>query len=55
MTLDVTRLELSPFGRNCYLVRRPDGDEAIVVDPGWPGDLFTALLTAGAFAAFLAK
>ena len=24
------------------------------VDPGWPGDLFTALLTAGAFAAFLA-
>jgi cation/acetate symporter len=24
------------------------------VDPGWPGDLFTALLTAGGFAAFLA-
>jgi cation/acetate symporter len=24
------------------------------VDPGWPGDVFTALLTAGAFAAFLA-
>jgi cation/acetate symporter len=24
------------------------------VDPGWPGELFTALLTAGAFAAFLA-
>jgi Na+(H+)/acetate symporter ActP len=23
-------------------------------DPGWPGDVFTALLTAGAFAAFLA-
>jgi hydroxyacylglutathione hydrolase len=39
MTLDVTRLELSPFGMNCYVVRRPDAGEALVVDPGWPGEL----------------
>ena len=38
MSLDVKRLELSPFGMNCYVVRRPDGDEAVVVDPGWPGE-----------------
>jgi hydroxyacylglutathione hydrolase len=41
MSLDVKRLELSPFGMNCYVVRRPDGDEAVVVDPGWPGELAT--------------
>ena len=23
---------------NCYAVRRPDADEAVVVDPGWPGE-----------------
>ncbi|HEY7003691.1 MAG TPA: MBL fold metallo-hydrolase [Gaiellaceae bacterium] len=39
MTLDVTRLELSPFGMNCYVARRPNAAEAIVVDPGWPGEL----------------
>jgi hydroxyacylglutathione hydrolase len=38
MSLDVKRLELSPFGMNCYVVRRPGADEAIVVDPGWPGE-----------------
>jgi hydroxyacylglutathione hydrolase len=34
MSLDVTRLELGPIGTNCYLVRRPGADEAVVVDPG---------------------
>jgi glyoxylase-like metal-dependent hydrolase (beta-lactamase superfamily II) len=34
MNLDVTRLELGPIGTNCYLVRRPGADEAVVVDPG---------------------
>ncbi len=34
MPLDVTRLELGPLGTNCYLVRRPAGAEAVVVDPG---------------------
>jgi glyoxylase-like metal-dependent hydrolase (beta-lactamase superfamily II) len=37
MSLDVTQLELGPFAENCYVVRRPGGDEAVVVDPGWPG------------------
>jgi hydroxyacylglutathione hydrolase len=39
MALDVTRLELSPFGMNCYVARRPGADEAVVVDPGWPGEI----------------
>lgn len=39
MSLDVTRLELSPFSMNCYVVRRPGADVAVVVDPGWPGEL----------------
>jgi glyoxylase-like metal-dependent hydrolase (beta-lactamase superfamily II) len=38
MSLDVKRLELSPFGMNCYVVRRSGADEAVVVDPGWPGE-----------------
>jgi len=38
MSLDVKRLELSPFVMNCYVVRRPGADEALVVDPGWPGE-----------------
>jgi len=38
MALDVTQLELGPFPVNCYLVRRPEADEAVVVDPGWPGE-----------------
>jgi glyoxylase-like metal-dependent hydrolase (beta-lactamase superfamily II) len=37
VSLDVTQLELGPFAENCYVVRRPDSDEAVVVDPGWPG------------------
>src|SRR3954462_7468648 len=38
MALDVTQLELSPFGMNCYVVRRSGAGEAVVVDPGWPGE-----------------
>jgi hydroxyacylglutathione hydrolase len=41
MALDVTRLELSPFAMNCYVVRRPGANAAVVVDPGWPGELPT--------------
>jgi hydroxyacylglutathione hydrolase len=38
MELEVTRLELGPFPVNCYLVRPESGEEAVVVDPGWPGE-----------------
>jgi hydroxyacylglutathione hydrolase len=37
MSLEVTQLELGQFAENCYVARRPGGDEAVVVDPGWPG------------------
>jgi hydroxyacylglutathione hydrolase len=39
MSLDVTQLQLSPFSMNCYVVKQADADEAVVVDPGWPGEL----------------
>jgi hydroxyacylglutathione hydrolase len=38
MPLEVTQLPLGPFQSNCYVVRRPGADEAVVVDPGWPGE-----------------
>jgi hydroxyacylglutathione hydrolase len=38
MSLDVTQLELGPFPVNCYVVRRPGSAEAVIVDPGWPGE-----------------
>jgi hydroxyacylglutathione hydrolase len=37
MSLEVTQLELGPFAENCYVARAPGADEAVVVDPGWPG------------------
>jgi hydroxyacylglutathione hydrolase len=37
MSLDVTQLELGPFAVNCYVVRAARAQEAVVVDPGWPG------------------
>ena len=37
MSLDVTQLELGPFAVNCYVARAAGADEAVVVDPGWPG------------------
>ena len=38
MDLDVEQLPLGAFQSNCYVVRQPDADEAVVVDPGWPGE-----------------
>ncbi|HEY3070683.1 MAG TPA: MBL fold metallo-hydrolase [Gaiellaceae bacterium] len=37
MSLDVTQLELGPYAENCYVVGREGADEAVIVDPGWPG------------------
>jgi glyoxylase-like metal-dependent hydrolase (beta-lactamase superfamily II) len=39
MPLEVQQLPLGPFQSNCYVVRRPDANEAVVVDPGWPGEV----------------
>jgi hydroxyacylglutathione hydrolase len=38
MTLQVEQLPLGAYQSNCYVVRVPDADEAVVVDPGWPGE-----------------
>lgn len=33
----MTQLELGPYAENCYVARHPGAEEAVVVDPGWPG------------------
>jgi hydroxyacylglutathione hydrolase len=38
MPLEVEQLPLGAYQSNCYVVRVPDGAEAVVVDPGWPGE-----------------
>jgi len=38
MALDVEQLPLGAFQSNCYVARHPDAPEAVVVDPGWPGE-----------------
>ena len=38
MSLQVVQLPLGAFQSNCYVVRGPSADEAVVVDPGWPGE-----------------
>jgi hydroxyacylglutathione hydrolase len=43
LSLDVIQLSVAPIGTNCYIVRRPRGDEAVVVDPG--GEAPRILLT----------
>jgi glyoxylase-like metal-dependent hydrolase (beta-lactamase superfamily II) len=39
MALQVDQLPLGAYQSNCYVVRRPDAEEAVVVDPGWPGEV----------------
>jgi hydroxyacylglutathione hydrolase len=39
MSLQVEQLPLGVYQSNCYVVRRPDAAEAVVVDPGWPGEV----------------
>ena len=38
MALEVEQLPLGAYQSNCYVVRRPGAAEAVVVDPGWPGE-----------------
>jgi glyoxylase-like metal-dependent hydrolase (beta-lactamase superfamily II) len=38
MALEVQQLPLGAYQSNCYVVRRPEADAAVVVDPGWPGE-----------------
>jgi glyoxylase-like metal-dependent hydrolase (beta-lactamase superfamily II) len=38
MALEVAQLALGAYQSNCYVVHRPDAAEAVVVDPGWPGE-----------------
>jgi glyoxylase-like metal-dependent hydrolase (beta-lactamase superfamily II) len=47
MGLEVTQLPLGAFQSNCYVVRRPGADEAVVVDPGWPGEVARILAELG--------
>jgi hydroxyacylglutathione hydrolase len=39
MGLEVEQLPLGAYQSNCYVVRRPGADEALVIDPGWPGEV----------------
>jgi glyoxylase-like metal-dependent hydrolase (beta-lactamase superfamily II) len=41
MSLEVECLPLGAFQSNCYVVRRPGAAQALVVDPGWPGEAGT--------------
>jgi hydroxyacylglutathione hydrolase len=34
VSLDVIQLSVAPIGTNCYVVRRPGANEAVVIDPG---------------------
>jgi glyoxylase-like metal-dependent hydrolase (beta-lactamase superfamily II) len=38
MPLEVEQLPLGAYQSNCYVIRRPGAGEAVVVDPGWPGE-----------------
>ena len=38
MALEVDQLPLGAYQSNCYVVRKPNVPEAVVVDPGWPGE-----------------
>ena len=44
MSLDVRALTVGPLQENCYVVRRPGADTAVVVDPGDEGERIIAAL-----------
>jgi hydroxyacylglutathione hydrolase len=39
MALEVAQLPLGGLQSNCYVVRQAGASEAVVVDPGWPGEV----------------
>jgi hydroxyacylglutathione hydrolase len=39
MPLQVEQVPLGAYQSNCYVVRVPGSPEAVVVDPGWPGEI----------------
>jgi glyoxylase-like metal-dependent hydrolase (beta-lactamase superfamily II) len=41
MSLEVERLPLGAFQSNCYVAHRTGAAQALVVDPGWPGETET--------------
>jgi hydroxyacylglutathione hydrolase len=47
MGLEVVQLPLGAYQSNCYVVRRSGADEALVVDPGWPGEVERILAALG--------
>jgi hydroxyacylglutathione hydrolase len=38
MALEVEQLPLGAYQSNCYVVRKHASPEAVVIDPGWPGE-----------------
>jgi glyoxylase-like metal-dependent hydrolase (beta-lactamase superfamily II) len=38
MALEVEQLPLGAYQSNCYVVRAEGAAEAVVIDPGWPGE-----------------
>jgi hydroxyacylglutathione hydrolase len=41
MALEVEQLPLGAYQSNCYVVRAEGAAEAVVIDPGWPGEAGT--------------
>lgn len=46
MSLDVRMLTVGPLQENAYLVRRPDGDRAVLVDPGDEAERLLSVIAA---------
>lgn len=45
--LEVARIESRPFAEHAYVVRRPGGDDCLVVDPGFESEAIVRWIEAG--------